>query len=171
MSYDNATIRFHWASAFLIVALWVIGQTADWFPRGPERGAVWSLHFTLGALLALIYVGRIGWRITSGRRLPGVGSPLMAKLTASGHGLIYLLIAVVLALGIANLYAHGSSLWGVIDFPKLSDKTQRALISEGHELSANALLLLSAGHAAVALLHQYVWRDGLLGRMLPRLAR
>ena len=37
-TYDSATIRFHWTTAFLVVALWLVGQTADWFPRGPARG-------------------------------------------------------------------------------------------------------------------------------------
>ncbi len=38
-TYDQATIRVHWTTAALVVALWMIGQTADWFPRGPLRGA------------------------------------------------------------------------------------------------------------------------------------
>jgi cytochrome b561 len=170
-TYDNATIRFHWTSAALIAALWVIGETADWFPRGPTRGAAWSIHFTLGAVLAIIWIARIVWRISAGRRLPGVGSPLMVKLAAAGHRLLYAGIGVVIALGIANLYAHGSSVWGLVDFPKLSDATLRHDITMAHEWTANILLLLAAGHAAVAVSHQYLRRDGALTRMWPSLSR
>jgi cytochrome b561 len=170
-TYDPATIRFHWTTAALIVALWCIGQTADWFPRGPVRGVVWSTHFTLGAILIVVYLARVFWRITSGRRLPGVGSPALAKLAAAGHGLLYLGIAAVLALGIGNLFAHGSSVWGLFRFSRIADKALAHNIAEAHSWGADALLVLAASHAAVALAHQFVWRDGVLTRMWPSLAR
>ncbi len=170
-TYDRTTIFFHWTTAVLIAALWAIGQTADSFPRGVLRDAAWSTHFTLGATVVALWLVRIVWRITLGKRLPGLGSPTLVKLAKAGHGVLYLGIAVVCALGVANLYAHGSNVWGLIHFAKLEDKTVRALIAEGHELAANLLLVLSAGHAAVALVHQYVWRDGALTRMWPGVAR
>jgi cytochrome b561 len=170
-SYDGTTIRLHWATALLVVALWILGQTAGWFPRGPIRGVVWSTHFTLGALLAFVYVYRLVWRFTEGRRLPGVGAAFMAGLAKAGHGLLYLGILAVIVAGIGNLYAHGSSVWGIVHFPKIADETLRHNIAEAHEWLANLLLIAAAGHAAIALVHQYVWRDGVLGRMWPSLAR
>jgi cytochrome b561 len=170
-TYDRNTIRFHWTTAALVVVLWLLGQTADWFPRGPWRGAAWSTHFTLGAILLLVYVGRVFWRIRRGRRLPGVGSTLMVKAAAAGHGLLYLGIGVVIVAGIANLFAHGSSVWGLFHYPKIADESLRHNIGAVHEWTANLLLLLAAGHAGIALVHQYVWRDGVLSRMWPNLAR
>jgi cytochrome b561 len=171
MTYDRATILFHWTTAALVVVLWGIGQTADWFPRGAARGFVWSTHFTLGAILIVLWLARIGWRLTSGRRLPGLGSPTMVWLAKAGHGLLYLGIGLVCAVGVANLFAHGSSVWGLIHFPKLDDKTLRGLIAVSHEWGANLLLLLAAGHAGLALIHQFVLRDGALARMGPALSR
>ena len=170
-TYDAATVRFHWTTAFLVAALWIVGQAADWFPKGPVRGAVWSTHFTLGGLLTIVWIARIVWRVSAGRRLPGVGSPGLAKLAAAGHGLLYLGIGAVIALGVANAFAHGSSVWGLFTYPKIFDESLRKPIGAAHEWSANLLLLLAAGHAAVALVHQYVWRDGVLTRMWPSLAR
>jgi cytochrome b561 len=170
-TYDRTTIGFHWTTAALIVALWVIGQTADWFPKGSIRGAAWSTHFTLGAVLIVIYLARIVWRTASGRRLPGVGSAVLVKLAAAGHGLLYLGIGAVLALGIANLYAHGSSVWGLFHVAKIADQTLRHNISRAHSWGADLLLIVAGAHAAVALVHQYVWRDGVLTRMWPGLAR
>ena len=170
-TYDRTTIRFHWTIALLVVALWGIGQTADWFPRGPARGAAWSTHFTLGAILLAVFLARIVWRVRSSRRLPGVGSPLMVKLAAAGHGVLYLGIALVIAIGVANLYAKGASVWGLINFPKIADKPLRDIISDAHEWAANLLLLAAAGHAGISLVHQYLWRDGVLTRMWPSLAR
>jgi cytochrome b561 len=171
MNYDRTTIAFHWATAALVVALWVIGQTVDWFPRGHVRGILWSTHFTLGAVLIVVWLSRIVWRVRSGRRLPGLGSPMLVTLAKAGHGLLYLGIGLVCAVGIANLFAHGSSVWGLIHFPKIADKSTRGLIAVSHEWGANLLLALAAGHACVALLHQFVLRDGALSRMWPALSR
>ena len=171
MTYDRATIGFHWLTAALVAALWVIGQTADWFPKGAARGVVWSTHFTLGFLLALIWIARLVWRLRGGRRLPAVGPAYAVKLSAAVHGLLYLIIAFVIAVGVVNLYAHGQNIWGLVSFPKIADETTRRTISKAHEWAANILLALAAGHGAVALLHQFVLRDGVLARMWPGLAR
>jgi hypothetical protein len=41
--YDPTMIWLRWITVGLIVALWVIGQTGDWFPRGPLRTGIWSI--------------------------------------------------------------------------------------------------------------------------------
>jgi hypothetical protein len=51
--YDRATIVLHWLTAALVVVLWIIGQTADWTPRGPIQTAYWSIHVVLGFVLAI----------------------------------------------------------------------------------------------------------------------
>ena len=170
-AYDKTTIHFHWTTAGLIVALWVIGQTADWFPRGPARGVGLVDAFHAGRDPDAVYLGRIVWRATSGRRLPGVGSPALVKLAAAGHGLLYLGIGLVIALGIANLFAHGSGFWGLFRLSQDRRRDAAPQHRKAHAWAANLLLLLAAAHAAVALFHQYVWRDGVLTRMWPSLAR
>jgi cytochrome b561 len=170
-TYDRATIQFHWTTAAIVAALWIIGQTADWFPKGPIRNAAWSTHFTLGGVLLLVWIARIVWRLSSGRRLPGIGSLPLIKLAAAGHGLLYLGIGTVIALGVATAFAQGSSVWGLFTYPKLFDASLRRPIHATHEWAANILLALALGHAVIALVHQYVWRDGTLGRMWPSVAR
>ena len=172
MTYDRATITFHWLTAFLVVALWTIGQTAEWFPKGSAgRFAMWSSHFTLGALLAVVYIGRIVWKLTAGRRLPGVGSPGLVKLAAAGYGVLYLGLAVVIGLGVADAMSRGSNVWGLFHYPQLIDKEWREPLTDWHGLGANILLGVAALHALVALIHQYAWRDGVLTRMWPALGR
>jgi cytochrome b561 len=39
------------------------------------------------------------------------------------------------------------------------------LAGDVHSLTSNALLIVALGHAAVALVHQYVLKDGTLDRM------
>ena len=169
--YDRTTIAFHWTSAGLVAALWLLGQGADFVPRGPMRGIVWSTHFTLGALLAVLWIGRVVWRATGGRKLPPAGAGFMRKLAAGVHGLLYLGIALAIGLGVSAACARGSSVWGLFSYPKLLDDAWKRPLTEVHEWSANLLLALALGHAAVAFAHQYALRDGVLARMVPRLAR
>ena len=49
-AYDRRTIRMHWISAALVIALWCLGQTIDWFPRGTPRSLARSVHIALKAL-------------------------------------------------------------------------------------------------------------------------
>lgn len=173
MTYDRATITLHWLTAFLVVALWTIGQTAELiFDKGTVgRFAMWSSHFTLGALLALVYIVRLVWKFTRGRRLPGVGSPGLMKLAAAGHGVLYLGLAIVIGLGVADAMSRGSNVWGLFHYPEWIDKEWREPLTDWHGLAANILLAVAGGHAAVALVHQYVGKDGVLTRMWPALGR
>ena len=169
--YDRTTIRFHWISAALILILWLLGQGEEFVPKGAPRFVLWSTHFTLGGLLALLWIGRVVWRATGGRRLPAVGSGFAPKLTAAVHGLLYLGIAAAIVLGISAACARGSNVWGLFSYPKLFDDSWKGPLTETHEWAANLLLLLAAGHGLVAIGHQFVLRDGVLARMWPRLAR
>jgi len=165
--YDRWTILYHWATALLIFALWAMGQTADFFPRGPLRQAYWSTHYLLGLALIAVFLARLSWRLTVGRRLadPGVG---LVKLAAhAGHRLLYLLIAVVLALGLYAALVRGASLYGVIAFPEIGPTEMRRTATHWHELAANLVVIVALGHAAAALWHQFWLRDGLLLRMRP----
>jgi cytochrome b561 len=82
--YDATTVWLHWITVALVVALWVIGQTGDLFPRGPLRTGVWSMHVVLGLLTAFVLLTRVAWRAHFGRVLPPVDRGalyLIAKLT------------------------------------------------------------------------------------------
>jgi cytochrome b561 len=161
------TIAFHWITALLVVGLWTIGQTGDWLPRGPGRSAYWSLHVVLGFLLVAVAVGRISWRATRGRRLPAADQGLLRVLSKAVHHGLYLILVVVLALGLANAFVRGYSLFGLFELPRIGDPTLRRPINHWHGLAANVLLCVAALHAAAALAHQFVWRDRLIQRMWP----
>lgn len=166
--YDVQTIVYHWAVAILVAGLWVVGQTADWFPRGPWRHGYWSIHFAVGLLLIVVLALRIGWRFTGGRKLPDANTGFMRIAAKSGHHLLYLLLVVACALGVANAFVRGVDVFGLFAFPKLIDASFKGPISELHEWSANILILIAVGHAAAALYHQFVVKDGVLMRMSMR---
>lgn len=165
-SYDSRSIRLHWITATLVVLLWCMGQTVDWFPKDLPRIFERSTHIALGATLGLVICYRIWWRLTAGRRLPpvegwlGVASRLV-------HYALYALLITVVVLGLANAWQRGDNIYNLFRIPAF-DPGNRALrkqIEDLHGLWANILLSVAGLHAAAALVHRYVLRDRVLQRM------
>ncbi|WP_246504731.1 cytochrome b [Microvirga antarctica] len=171
LSYDRVTIGLHWATAALVALLWVMGQTADFFPRGPLRDTDWSLHFVFGFGLALILIARLLWRLGPGGRLPPAETGFLGLLASITHFALYGLLIAVVALGIANAFVRGVSFFGLWSLPRIGDPTLRRSLTEWHELAANLIMVIALVHAGAALAHHYLWHDGILQRMLPSKGR
>jgi cytochrome b561 len=169
--YDATTIALHWSTAALVVVLWTIGQTADWFPRGPLRTNYWSAHVLLGLVLAVVLAWRILWRGLAGRRLPAADSGLLRLIAEATHYALYALLLIAVALGVVNAFLRGWNFFDVIHLPQFGDKAMRKPITDWHGLAANILLGLALLHAAAALMHHYAWKDEVLRRMAPRLQK
>jgi cytochrome b561 len=167
--YDRTTIWLHWTTVGLIAGLWVIGQTADLIPRGPFRTGIWSIHVTLGIVTAFVLLTRVAWRAHFGRVLPPADTGILYVIAKATHYTLYVLLAAVVVLGIADASYRGFSLFGVWSVPQFGtgDRAIRHSIDEWHELGANVLMLVGIIHALAALGHHYVWRDRLLRRMQP----
>jgi cytochrome b561 len=166
VNYDKTTVHLHWITAGLVVVLWIIGQTADWFPDGPFNTDYWSIHVVLGFVLAVVIVWRIVWRSFGGRRLPAADAGALNVLAKATHYGLYLLLLAVIVLGINNAFVRGYNLFDLVSLPQLGDRALRRPITHWHGLAANILLGLAAIHAAAALFHHYVIRDSVLGRMI-----
>ena len=165
--YDPTTIALHWATAISVIALWVIGQTADMFPHKVADGVVWPIHVVWGFVLVALIAWRVVWRSSGGVGLPAADQGLLHVVAKATHYLLYLLIAAVLLLGVINAFVRGYNLFGLFSLPQIGDKEWRRPITHWHELAANALLVLALLHATAALAHHYLFKDGVLRRMLP----
>ncbi|CAM5794155.1 cytochrome b [Rhizobacter fulvus] len=171
LSYDRRSIFFHWLTAGLVVALWLAGQTIDWFPKGDARVAARSLHIVFGALLALVIALRIFWRLSPGAaHPPPAGAGALDTAAGLAHRLLYLLLVVTVALGVANAWVRGDSVFALFKIPAFDpgNRNLREMVEDWHGLAANMLLGLALFHAAAALVHQFVLKDDLLRRMWPR---
>lgn len=168
--YDTKTLVFHWVVAILVATQWLGAQVIDFFPKGALRIDARSVHITFGVLLAFILVGRIVWRLTGGRRLPPVGEgiiPLIAKLT---HWALYALLAAILLVGLFLTWTRGDNIFNLFEIPAFDpgNETLPDQVLEIHETIATLILILAGLHAGAALVHHYLWHDGVLRRMLPR---
>lgn len=169
-AYDARTIALHWTSAALVLALWTLGQCIDFFPKGAPRVGARSTHIALGFCLAIVIIVRIAWRARHGARLPPAGSGIAARLATWAHYLLYALVTTVAALGITCAFLRGDSIFGLFSMPALvgRDSELRESAVDLHGTVANVLLALAALHAAAAVYHHRILRDGVLRRMWPR---
>ncbi len=168
--YDSRTIALHWLTAALVLGLWLLGQTIDWFPKGTPRAIARSTHIAFGVVLAAVLVRRIWWRLGGGLRLPQAGSRVLDTIAAWTHRSLYLLVAGTVLLGLANAWIRGDTLFLVLKIPAFDpgNAALRESVEDWHALAANVLLVVAGLHAAAGLLHHVVLKDGILRRMLPR---
>jgi len=151
--YSVLQIALHWIIAVLIVTAWLISDGMGEALRARlQTGATGTegntAHVWLGGATFLLILIRLIVRWVQGAPDPVAGgSEMMEKAGIWGHRLLYLLMIVTPALGAITWYG------GV-----------RAT-GDLHEVASNALLIVAAGHAAMAIIHQYVLRDGSLDRM------
>ena len=164
---------FHWAIVLLIIAQGAIGLIMVDLPKSPGIIPVYTFHKSLGLTIFALAALRLGWRAFDRRPIEVAGIPPWQHLAARlGHGVLYtLLFAVPLSgwwfdslSGLRPLY------WfGLFEVPHLvaPDKALKDLASQTHEVLFWVLVAVAAGHAGIALVHQFVHRNNVLGRMWP----
>jgi len=168
--YDPLTMFFHWATALLVVTQWLGAQVIDWFPRGPLRVDARSVHITFGVLLAALLVGRVVWRLTGGRRLPLADKGALNVVAKGTHWGLYALLGAMVLAGLFLTWTRGDSIFNLFSIPAYDpgNKALRDQVQEVHATIGLLILGLAGVHAGAALVHRYLWHDGVLARMLPR---
>ncbi len=170
LKYDGVSMLLHWLTAALVITLWTLGQTLDFFPKGAPRLAALSVHMVLGMLVGAVVLVRIGWRSSAGRRLPSADEGWLDLLAKAAHYGLYLLLVLTVAFGLARAWVHGLHVfnWFTFQRPAFATRPVIRTISELHSDLADLLVIVAGAHAAAALMHHYVMRDSVLRRMLPR---
>jgi cytochrome b561 len=177
--YSTVAIVLHWLLALVIVAMFVVGIYMTDLPFSPLRLKLYNWHKWAGVTFLALTLLRLLWRIT--HRPPAL--PVAVTRTMPGwqnrayhatHHLMYALFFAVPLLGWAYSSTAGFPivLFGQMPLPDLlpANKELADLVKPLHELSALALMALAALHISAALKHQWVDRDGLLTRILPKYA-
>lgn len=154
-AYSWIQIALHWVVAILVLFCFLTGDPMEEFARAArENGTAGGLtpHSGAGVSILLLTLIRMGLKARRGApaALPGA-SPLMERLAHLGHLAIYAMILLVTASGIAGWMG------GV------------PAAANAHGVLTNLFMFLVLGHAAFALFHQFVKKDGSLMRMVsPR---
>ena len=168
--YDATTMLLHWVTAVMVVVLWVGATTLDWLPRGPLRADARSFHVALGLALGVLIVGRLTWRLSWGKPLPGVKAGAFATAAEAAHKGLYALMAAMVLVGIVLVSTTGDTAFNHFRIDPLASADQALAdqLRRTHAAIGWAIVALAGVHSAAAIYHQYVLRDNLLARMLPR---
>jgi cytochrome b561 len=163
--YDRRSIALHWLTALFVGMLWLSAQFIDFFPKGPSRWNMLGVHMVTGVTLGVLIAARIAWRRSARSSRPNTGTPLARWF----HLLLYTLVVCTVLLGLWNAWARGEHVFDLFQIPAFdpTDKAIRKWAGDQHKLVANALLLLSLAHATMGLAHHFIFKDGVLRRMLP----
>lgn len=178
--YDAVAITLHWLTAVLMIVMMLFGEemmesAEDMDEAGEALGALGgSLHVSIGAAILLLTVVRLVWRVLNPPPSYPVTMAGWEKLAAGlTHGLFYVLLIAIpltgwLAFGDFAREEAGAAairLFGLFEVPAAPVTGSTA--KELHEIGSNAALVLTILHVLAALKHQFISRDGMLGRMLP----
>lgn len=167
--YDSVTVAFHWLTAGLVLALFLIAQGWGFLDRA-DRAPLKLTHTSLGAMLAALILARIVWRLFFGRRLVAASTGLPSIVARLGHFLLYVLIVLQVWLGFLIGWSGRDATINAFGFQIPSPfsaftRDQHNFFEETHNILAWSIIALAGVHASAALFHHYVLRDGLLWRM------
>ncbi len=183
-SYTKTAIRLHWIIAVLIMCLLAGGLLMVKIPKDnlSLRVFVFNWHKTIGMLILILSIVRLGWRLThKPPALPSdiVGLPkLIAKFT---HIFFYVFMIAMPLVGwaIISTSRFPSKLFNAIPMPQLPFWQNMAkepkhdvheFFENAHEKLAYIAIALIALHIIAAIKHHKAGGD-ILTRMLPSLRK
>ncbi|SDL30842.1 cytochrome b [Pseudomonas indica] len=170
--YSRLSIGLHWLMLLLIAGVYACIELKGNFPKGSEtRELLKQWHFMLGlAVFALVWL-RLLARILGPSLRDEPATPAWQDWLAKAmHLALYGLMIGLPFVGWLILSAAGKPIpFFGLELPALvaPDKGLAGELKELHEALGQAGYWLIGLHAAAALFHHYVKRDGVLLRMLP----
>ncbi len=175
--YTSVAIILHWVifiMLFMVVKVgWDMGELKD-----AEKLAAVQLHKNLGMSIFLLSVLRLVWRMMNPPPpLPSTMSERDKKISDFVHKTFYFLIIFIPILGFliigTSSYNFPTHFWGLFEVPRLPlggyefSKPLHEAAEFAHSKLVWVGIILMVLHAGAALKHQFIDKDGVLGRMLP----
>lgn len=171
--YGAVAQAFHWVTAVLVLVAFLYG------PGGRETRVYADamnfdrqLHETLGVAVFLLVIIRVLWRMFDRRPHPPQGPRWMELASKVVQALLYVLLFALPITAIAGAWLEGHPL------TLLGDVHVGPYVPVAHDFGAgvanvhgwlgDAIMWLAGLHAAAAIFHHVLLRDGVLASMLPR---
>jgi superoxide oxidase len=169
--HQMLTIALHWLTVLLVVVQFTLALLHAQASDADLRRDMLAAHRSLGVMIALVIIVRLGWRIF-GMQLPPFPADMSrwhqwgARLSEWG---LYGLLLAQPATGLVSIVLKGRpfTLLGFVVPPLMTPDKYWAAIGGLHLLGGYALATLVLVHAGAALLHRFVANDGVLDSMLP----
>lgn len=176
--YHPVAMALHWLIAISIIFMIVLGLTMEDITPISTRFVWFQIHKSLGLTILLLSVARLAWRLS--HAAPALPSHMsrFEKLAATGaHWALYALMFAIPLSGwllVSAAAKYPTVFFGLftvphLPLPDMDPKLIRGAAGETHEILAIYVAIpLIALHVLAALKHQFIDKDNLFVRMLPR---
>lgn len=171
-NYGSVAKAFHWGIVGLLIVQFTIAWSMPSIGPRTRPDTLIDLHMSFGALIVLLALARLIWRVAHPVPLvSGPGPRWQQTIAGFTHALLYLLIVTTPVLGWASASGRGFtvSLFGLIRLPDILPlrSSLTGVLGDVHTVESYVLLGLVGLHVLAALYHHLILRDGTLRRMLP----
>lgn len=174
LRYSNFAVFFHWTTAVLVVAQAYLGFTFHNMERGPAQMEMFTWHKTVGALILLVTLVRLAYRLKNPP--PPYPTDLARWERVAGtwnHRIFYALLILMPLSGLTAVSAHETGsftrLAGGIPLPVIPGVSKAAggVAGDVHMILVAVLVLGILIHVAAALKHQFIDHASAADRMPP----
>ena len=169
--YGGVAKFLHWAVAVLLLAALIYAWNLPDSRKVYGYSDVLLWHKSFGISVLVLIVLRLIWRVAHPVAPALTLTPFEAVVSRVTHALLYVTVLAMPLTGylFSSLAGQHLELFGLIDLdtPFERDFALSRPIRAAHELGQWAIYVLVGLHAAAALYHQFIKRDGMLARMLP----
>jgi cytochrome b561 len=170
-NHDPLTRTIHWIVAIAVAAAYAVAVVREELPKGDFRSFLLGLHMWIGMAVVALSVVRLVWRAAAPAVTPAPGTPTTRLAAKAAHLALYAALILLPVVGLLAAWGKGRSvtLFGLMPLmlPISIDRETGGRLEDLHGLVGHAVMILAGLHAAAAIAHQWVLKDGTLGRMLP----
>jgi cytochrome b561 len=174
--YGSVSIGLHWLIALLFLAQILLGVAMTRILPETAVATFWAYqwHKSFGLLLLLLSALRLIWVLVETRpvNLNVRGSVLAAHVVHRSLLVAPILVAlagwVVVSVSPLAIPTFAFNLFVVPHLPLVPGDGAETRAIALHRWLAYGTAIVVAIHIAAALMHQFLWQDGTMARMLPR---
>lgn len=172
LRWHPALVILHWSTALLVLGQFglsrlMLDETRDLL----ARFTLYQWHKSIGLTVAGLVLLRLLLRLFVPAPMPLDHAEWQRLASRAVHAGLYACLVALPVSGLLMVAAAPIQIptlyfgWFTVPHPVGPDKRVYELMLRLHELTFDLLSLLVLIHFTAALVHQFVWRDGLLGRM------
>lgn len=173
--YSNTAVAIHWITVALVLTQVVLGFAfAEFMSKGPAKAEVFAWHKTLGALILVVSLIRLAYRLSNPPPPFPTDLPHWRRVAAVwNHRAFYFLLIVLPITGliaVSGMSPDGHTLLaGNIRIPIIPGIGRDTAETSGdlHVVLVFTTIALLLLHVAAALQQQFFEHDRAAGRMPP----
>lgn len=174
--YDPIQRALHWIVGLFFLTAVAVVLVADLPTDRAVHVQIVNIHKSLGVTVLILGAVRLLYRFVKAPPAFPASFDRRARLAASSsHWLLYALIIVMPVTGFVASALLGRPLpwFGLFSFPNPFEINEALgkIVGKSHKLLAYLVYVAVAAHIGGSLWHEFVKKDGSLGRMLPRRTR